>query len=521
MKKNNKNFNSESEAKNTKSENKKAKQYGTKGNLRTSITENKIISNKIVNKDIAKDNQQLEKNIFETKPSSIIKDNTFSEGSNNKKILNYLNNGKKISEKNKKKIKFIIDNKFSLFFKKIKNSYNKMGKISIKNFFYDITNKNPEKQNLKNSIILLIDNKKDSINPINDTEIKNIEKLKSTINHDTIYQSDEYTKDIYYNKKQGLYNSGSTCYLNSFIQILIHIPGLIKNLMDYKNSIDKSSLLYALLNVVDRPSREGLYNLRKEFFYRNSNCKSYSQEDSQEFGSEFLKILNDELSELEYFISQWKLEEEYNMKNNYKNTNAEKKLEKLYNILSNDDSNFQFQTIINDFFYFYESELIICNNKAVNISYYGDVDNQLPFNSNDYYKKDLELIDMLKNKYLRGNYKLIKLPKVFNITLLRAVINKPLIKTKVIINEDIDLREFLDKDFGDYSKPTSYQLYALNVCVGQEKRYGHYYSFILINNEWFKFDDLRVEKVNIQEIKQDLPYIYGIYYINKKYLQSL
>ena len=64
-------------------------------------------------------------------------------------------------------------------------------------------------------------------------------------------------------------------------------------------------------------------------------------------------------------------------------------------------------------------------------------------------------------------------------------------------------------------------LYALNVCIGKYKRFGHYYSYILINNEWYKFDDLNVEKIDGNLINKDLPYIYGIYYINNEYLKTI
>jgi hypothetical protein len=43
----------------------------------------------------------------------------------------------------------------------------------------------------------------------------------------------------------------------------------------------------------------------------------------------------------------------------------------------------------------------------------------------------------------------------------------------------------------------------------------------LINNEWYKFDDLNVEKVDENLINKDLPYIYGIYYINNEYLKTI
>ncbi len=97
------------------------------------------------------------------------------------------------------------------------------------------------------------------------------------------------------------------------------------------------------------------------------------------------------------------------------------------------------------------------------------------------------------------------------ITLLRAIINQPLINTKVEINDELDLKEFLDKDFGNYSLSTKYSLYALNICYGSYKRSGHYYSYILINDNWYRFDDMEVYEVNYGAIKKDLEYVYGIY----------
>ena len=107
------------------------------------------------------------------------------------------------------------------------------------------------------------------------------------------------------------------------------------------------------------------------------------------------------------------------------------------------------------------------------------------------------------------------------ITLLRAIIEEPLIKEKVQIDKEINLKDYLDKYFGEYSLCTEYSLYALNICFGKYKGYGHYYAQILINNEWYKFDDLEVNKVDEKLIVKDLQYIYGIYYINKDYLKYL
>ena len=89
---------------------------------------------------------------------------------------------------------------------------------------------------------------------------------------------------------------------------------------------------------------------------------------------------------------------------------------------------------------------------------------------------------MLRDKDSK-NLKLVKLPKKFMITLLREVINQPLIKEIVEFKKDLNVMEFLEQDIGNYETSTKYILYALNVCYGDNKRYGHYYSYIFINEK--------------------------------------
>lgn len=79
--------------------------------------------------------------------------------------------------------------------------------------------------------------------------------------------------------------------MNSFLQILIHIPGFIEKLKKIK--IQKgNNFFYYLINVADNPLKENLEKIKQLFSCLYPNYKYYYQKGSQELGAELLKILN-------------------------------------------------------------------------------------------------------------------------------------------------------------------------------------------------------------------------------------
>ena len=251
---------------------------------------------------------QNEINDINDSPANDKNNNLANEDSKNP--LNEKNESSK--NKNWEKLKICSGESLSII-SKMKNSYSsKKGKIFITNFFIcNIYEKNFKLIKSDNPII--INNKnlnmgQKSKEPPDKAKIFKGLEDNNKINNDINPKKPEiYINDNYYNKKEGFHNFGTTCYMNSFLQILIHVPGLIEQLMEYKNKIYKNSLLYYLLEIADNPSKDNLFDLRKSFMQKNSSYKYYQQEDSQEFGAELLKGINKELSDLEYFILGWKI----------------------------------------------------------------------------------------------------------------------------------------------------------------------------------------------------------------------
>lgn len=522
-------------------QNKDKSEYTLKGHKSNKGTKSKIFKrtvdnkNKVTNSINNNNNELQKKNVIQNqshlkndnKIQNKISDSKFQNDSVSKKnVYNIIIDNKKIvMQKKVNEIKIVKRDYLELISEiKSKNENkmgNKIGKFFSNFSFCDISERKSRPKKCED-VTIIYDSKKELIK---DDEIIDNNKEKFTglkeieNNNNQIIENNNEIKDKYYNKKEGLYNFGSTCYMNSFLQILMHVPGFIEELKEYEKIILGTNFLFKyLIKVADNPTKDNLYDLRRLFIKYSSNYKYYGQEDSQEFGAELLQNLNNELSELEYFSGGWNLDG-FNEINKF--GKAKEKLDKLESLLNSEDSNFKLKTIINHYFYFYENELIICDNKVLNINFYGDADNQISFNKNSHEDDVIKLNDMLNQKFLLGKHKLIKLPIILNFTLLRAIIEEPLIKTKVTFDDEIDVRNYLDKDFGNYSLSTQYVIYALNICIGRYKKYGHYYSYILINKEWYKFDDYFVKKVDKNSILNDLSYIYGIYYINKEYLQSI
>lgn len=83
----------------------------------------------------------------------------------------------------------------------------------------------------------------------------------------------------------------------------------------------------------------------------------------------------------------------------------------------------------------------------------------------------LKLKELLKNKYFKSCRKVYKLPKILIFTLLRSVIDEPLNNAIVQFEDELNMREFMDEDFGDYEDSTNYLLYAINILFWKIKKF--------------------------------------------------
>ena len=144
-------------------------------------------------------------------------------------------------------------------------------------------------------------------------------KYKISIKNDEIYNNKFKTNG---NRFTGFYNIGNSCYMNSFLQILLHIPNFLEYLKkDYKNSNKESILIQNIINLANFPNNKNYLYLIQEYMSNiSSNYNRYKQADSQNFGIDLINEIITNIKGEEELYSEYNnnINEEMNNIINYK-----------------------------------------------------------------------------------------------------------------------------------------------------------------------------------------------------------
>ena len=524
--------------------------------------------------------QNFYHNSYKNNLNSFLKDNTLntlnfaskyenSKGKNNKNEFNYINNyipnirniglsnfnskkgddffQKKLNELSEidKQIKPKLGNKNDI---NIRNDIDKYNKDELIEKYIDKKNENKKYDSFhykyKLNYINEEQNKEENrkIN-INDNDIKNELEVESATKDDYLEKEDNQKSTIHHksninrsrsvapnkniitseiskitNSLNGFNNLGSTCYMNSALQNIIHckifidkiIPIKNSNLLNSKNnSITKSflDLCYALIDIKTRETSRyssysySLNSISPSNFKSNFCLKHKAYTRGQHDSIEFLRTLLDDMSK------------EININQNisaYKELTAEgkSKLEqnKEYHnfFLSRENS------IIVDIFYNQIINIFTCACGFESYSFQKllDIPLLLP---NKTFKIDLSslITEYFKEEEIDWSTKCdeCKKPELKHLKIMKfSILNEivifslqrfdPILSTKndirVSFKENIDLKDYCDNDL--YKENTKYRLCGTINHIGNIN-YGHYYSFIRIGEIWYEFNDSIVRKV--------------------------
>ena len=313
------------------------------------------------------------------------------------------------------------------------------------------------------------------------------------------------------NKKIGLKNLGNTCYINSFIQILLHNPLFleqfshkIKNNAPNENTL--SFNLYKICNaylnqIENKNSILDISDLVKIFKNKHSQFSGIGQKDTTEFFELFLSDISSELNEVKQIPNYYEIKNsDFLSKNEFFN---------LYyqNFISREKS------IITDLFY---SQLISIYKCACEKEIYG-LQNILDFPILLSNKKSVELKNLLEEyfnsedieffeectKCKKTNIihnKTIKIANPPKILILSLQRKNPLNNTKnnciVYFDEILNLSNYIDEELCKDSE-FNYELYGVINHIGSLE-FGHYFTFIkmLNNKKWFEYNDSVVKEID-------------------------
>ena len=364
----------------------------------------------------------------------------------------------------------------------------------------------------------------------------------------------------------GFKNIGHSCYMNSFLQILLRTPNFIKELKIYhsQNTYEISPLIETFFNLLNEPnSIKHLKKIKTIMAEIDESYGRYIQNDSQMFGIHLISFLiysiKDKLNESQDDYSDDDDEEIINdnipladfrqiQKNRYNNfcknlNNNLTFLEKMFgfyessikftdiknikrscfeNMLNinlfipNTSENYSLEDLLNMRYSFLEKKPIdekISLLKMLQIYFENFIEKAKNYVINLFKKKrDEKLPKVKKSPKLIEIIKIASLPKILIISINRAIIGQTFHTNKVKYKKHLDLSNYVDYNLFQ-QKNTTYELYAVNECCSFSKNSGHYYSFVKANDGgWYKFDDESFEPI---EPNFNSNFVVGLYYIRK------
>ena len=408
-------------------------------------------------------------------------------------------------------------NKLILIFSSLdeKNkALNNLKSLGINNFYSCYLSDLEEYKNVENVL---------SFCCINKSENKRISNKNDDVNQG-ISLNNSYNN--YYNldlPPVGLENIFMTCYMNSALQSLVHIPKLSKFFLGVKSQLNYSQpLSMAYLEVVENLLRKTNESINISYYRPDKFYNIASQ-------NPLFQCAGDSIDMINYFLQT--IHEEFNLKGKgdslkkymFNDANTPK-----FQNLNNSIINFtnHNQSIIVNLFYFLEKSKLKCHNcqqtaysfqclfyiifpleeirKAKSQQYGINLDYVDLMDGFNYYKRESLMTgeNQISCNFcgLRCNAtqcnSLYSLPDILIINLNRGRGN--IYNVKIQIPENIDLSNQVESKIDNNH---NYRLICLITHFGPNGTSGHFIAFCFVQgkNKWYKFNDSIVSESDFKE----------------------
>lgn len=349
------------------------------------------------------------------------------------------------------------------------------------------------------------------------------DKEKNNINDN----EDNKSKDKLYSivlSKIGLNNLGDTCYMNVCLQNLIHSRCFIKDLLSKRSIINerKTPITKEFLNLcetmsVSRTSSVEPSNFRNTFCKKHKQFGKYAQFDTIEFCRFLLEDISSELNEI-------KVRAPYRELSTFGKSKLQclKEFEELCR--SKESS------IVVDSFYGSIINIFTCTcyYETYSFQVFLDIPLLLPGGTDrtsindllyDYFKKEsinfnTRCEKCQKKKVHDKEMKLSKIPRILILSLQRMDERTHRKNNcEVKFDERLNLDDYIDDECQNTNKYI-YYLYGV-WCHAGNINYGHYYSYIKINDkDWYQFNDSKV--IYNSNIETTSKYVYVLFYKKRR-----
>ena len=422
-----------------------------------------------------------------------------------------------LTEKNQVKIVKIIN--VFLFDEEFKDD--EIINVIQSNIFYYYNNINISKINTikikKNEFMSKINSLKKSLSKIKLPKIittrnnARYDNQKKTIDTNA-YLENNYNitnSDLVYKitkSKRGLTNLINSCYMNICLQILIHSEYFISLFLSKNNLIsNKTKISFHLLKLLDKISNyssdeilhSSLYDFKKIFSSIHKEYQGSKNHDPREFYHFLLEDINCELNEAESPLSYYEI-----LYNNESKNNFHKKYNDNY-------LNYR-KSLIIDVFYLELIKKYTCKCGYITYSIQKMLDLTISLDKNYGNITIKYLLDIFfqierKEKFCEKcnketihtiNNNISQLPYILIVSLQNKD-KKNKSNEITYSNEELDLKDFVDKEFIDLEE-SNYSLYAIGKYL-EEVFSEHKYAYIKIDNNWVQFYNNEVKVLDINK----------------------
>lgn len=281
-------------------------------------------------------------------------------------------------------------------------------------------------------------------------------------------------------------------------------------LKQFENEIKYTDIIRKLINIAKNPENESnLYKFKNSLKIISQKYSDFTQSDSQIFGIDLINSIIAEIkNEKSYFTTESISETNHSSK-----INPQEEYKYFLEKNQNDLISLEKMFLINEYKIYAKK-----NNKEIRFDSSLNIGLTFPNKNIEFFnqiKFTLEELLDYKYKTVKNNCLKIRIcnfPNILIITIIRTILGEKNNLSYIEYPEILELQEYADDKISNSTK-SKYILFGVNKKAGYNRKSGHYFCEIKINNIWYEFNDSIVTpNINFRDISDQ---VVGLSYAKK------